>query len=163
MLLSDADEFVNVINATKSLKDLVQPYHDRSDVAALLFRNTFYGFKDTKTDLDYSKPPLLLRDSAYRTEPSPPGVRSKLLVRPELVQYMLVHKTGAAKGSVINLDPFHEARLNHYKKACTRPTRDTQLADAFTSPLEERLAKVYHPTNPARFYPNEIDEHCVGD
>uniref|UniRef100_A0A7S3KZY0 Glycosyltransferase family 92 protein n=1 Tax=Amphora coffeiformis TaxID=265554 RepID=A0A7S3KZY0_9STRA len=161
VLLSDVDEFVNIVDHNKSLKDVVKVYEPDDNVAGVSLSNTLYGFKDTHPAFDRSKPPVLVRDFVYRDEPNAPQHRSKVLVKPDHVQYMVAHKISiATHGHEAYLDPFREARQNHYQRACVRSTLDSELANSITDRLEERLNQVYHPRDPARFYPTEINDHC---
>ena len=162
VLLNDVDEFVHVIDPNKTLKDIVEPY-EATTTAAISLRNTYYGVKDTEPDFDFSKPRLYVRDYVYRAEEAHNvDVISKTIVRPELIRYMAVHKVALIEpgSSVAHLDPFKDARSNHFSRSCTRPVKDTAAADKFASRLEERIGEVYHPHNPAQFYPTKIDTHC---
>lgn len=162
VLLSDVDEFVHVVHPNATLSDLIKPYENDDGLGALSLRNMFYGVRGDGTKFHYNKPRLLLRDFVYReVKPSPKNRRSKMLVRPPNVEYLMIHAIDEREGEsgrTVHMDPFEEVRLNHYKNngGCQRPIRDTQLAEDFTARMEERMAEVYQPPNPSQFYPSHI-------
>ena len=163
MLLSDTDEFLDVVHPNASLSDLIQPFENNVTLGALSLSNMFYGVKGNGTIYDYTTPRLLLRDFVYReVRASPKHRRSKMLVRPRNVEYLMTHQIDSKdglSGGEHYMDPMVEVRLNHYKNTggCQRPVHDTLLADSFTARMEERMAQVYHPSNPAQFYPTTVE------
>lgn len=169
ILLSDVDEYLTVLDTNTTLPQMLQPHQTDDTVGGVSATNVLFGASpaqqhDPNHSWDYRRPRLLIRDFQHRrAEPSRPDHRSKVLVRPHQVQYMHVHKI-IVGNATIHKDPFTELRLSHYRKdgACVWPVQDTFLADRYASPLEERLAQVYHPPETAQFYPTSFIENCPG-
>lgn len=161
VLLTDVDEYVHVVHAEKTLKDLVEPFKDDESVGAVSMRNMFYGIGSSDLSVfDTSKPQMTLRDYVYRHHHAEaPNARSKMLVRPGNVDYLSVHKVTVGNETV-HMDPEDEVRINHYKHKgkCIRPVKDTRLRDEFAERLEARLEHMFQPNKTS--YPEEIKDKC---
>jgi len=108
----DVDEYLDFLQPNVNMRNYQLPKSDSSDVAVVV-RNQFWGILPSSHRVDAPYPCHLNAKSKLINEP---GLRSKVILRPEYVDALFPHYVIKQDGyTEVHPDPLSEVRLNHFK------------------------------------------------
>eukprot|EP00957_Ditylum_brightwellii_P153275 11665566-Ditylum_brightwellii.AAC.1 len=113
----DVDEYIRMPPTyNQSLPKFLGDYfpNAKEEVGALRMKSASFG-KNIHDPTDNSVHHPLLVDYVWRKNSTLGNARSKILVNPQQVNYLDVHDTKGAAKPTVDLEPYQQLHIHHYK------------------------------------------------